>query len=209
MPMPLPHGPVGLPHRRFPNRLQDARSGPPRAQSAHGARSRPPGDGRATPGQACAAAGAARVRTSRRVAVHDADTSGVHTEFLRSHLRIAMRMPVPTSTLLVYTVMEPSAAIDRKLSTSFNEGAAVGRRWRLLDQRRQTVAKRKGNDEPAGDLQPVAPIDVEGGSHWPVARKTAFRMRVCVPHRQRFPASAFSPARLSASESARGAPSPP
>ena len=107
--------------------------------------------------------------------------------------RTAMRRPVPRSTLPVKIVAEPSGWMARKVSTSVpstglpaNFAAAGG-----FAPRRGARGHREADDQAAAGAQDVASGK---GAHavLPVsreARSTARTILVCVPQRQRQPAS--------------------
>ena len=138
-----------------------------------------------------AAAGAAAVRTARRIAVDDGDAADRDAELLGRHLR---HRDAHAGADVHLARVDRDCAVwgDRQEAVDLRRVAralGVAGPRRLRPQALERPAEAEANQQAARRFQEVAPLH-----RCPVivlaARCTARRMRVWAPHRHRLPASA-------------------
>ena len=133
-----------------------------RDRGAPGAPSPPPAAPRCLRVSARCCRPCRRCSDTRGISVDDGDAAVSTPSSSAAICAIAMRMPVPTSTLLVKTVTEPSGWIASELSTSFGSSgrpsAPQGGRRLSACPPNAGIAEGEADDEAAGRLEQVAPI---------------------------------------------------
>ena len=119
---------------------------------------------RAAAREAGAAARTSRVRAARGITVDDGHPSRLDAELLRCHLG-DRDTHAGSDVHLARVDRHRAVSVDRKKAVDFSgiEGTAITAeraRWRhLLADRRQS-AESEADDQAAGGLQPIAPVDV-------------------------------------------------